>query len=106
VPTPLVVTISHQLGRDEAKRRLDRGLDHVRAHLAPFVSAFDYVWSDYRLDWGVSAMRQHITGRTSVEDELVRIEIDLPLLLRMLSGQISDIVGREGAALLEKPNGG
>ena len=31
VPGPITVTISHSLGRDEAKRRLDNGLGNIRA---------------------------------------------------------------------------
>ena len=105
MPAPLVVTIPHRLGRDQARRRVDRGLDHVRARIASFVSGLEYEWSDYRLDWSLRAIGQRITGRTIVEDEQVLIEIDLPLLLRMLSGPNIDAVRKEGVSLLAKPPG-
>jgi hypothetical protein len=63
VPEPLVITISHRLGRDEAKRRLEDGLGHIRGQLAAFVSSLDYTWTGYRLDFSVTAMRQSINGR-------------------------------------------
>jgi hypothetical protein len=103
VPEPLVITISHRLGRDEAKRRLDEGLGHIRGKLAGFVSALDYTWTDYRLDFSVTAMRQSIGGRIDVEDDIGRVEIRLPLLLRVLANKITGRVRSEAALLLGEP---
>lgn len=105
VPDPIVLTISHQLGRDEAKRRLDNGLGYIRGQLAAFVSSIEYGWTDYRLDFGLTAMRQNIVGRIDVEDRLVRVELGLPLLLNLLSKRIINRIRRDGLALLDKPNG-
>lgn len=105
MPDPIVLTISHQLGRDEAKRRLDNGLGYIRGQLAAFVSSIEYGWTDYQLDFGLTAMRQNIVGRIDVEDRLVRVELGLPLLLNLLSKRIVNRIRREGLALLDKPNG-
>jgi hypothetical protein len=103
VPEPIVVTISHRLGRDAAKRRIDEGLGHIRGALAPFATLIDYGWTDYRLGFRIVAMRQPISGRIDVEDQAVRIEIGLPLLLRILSGRIIGRIRSEGSQLLDKP---
>jgi putative polyhydroxyalkanoic acid system protein len=100
---PLVVTISHRLGRAEAKRRLDAGLDHIRALAAPYVSGLECAWHEERLDFRLSALAQTIDGAIEVEDELVRVEIGLPPLLRLLAAPIAGRVRDEGARLLEKP---
>ncbi len=99
---PLVVTISHRLGRAEAKRRLDAGLDHIRALAAPYVSALDLAWREDRLDFHISALAQRIEGSIEVEDELIRVEIGLPVLLRLLAAPIADRIQGEGRLLLEK----
>jgi hypothetical protein len=101
---PLVITISHRLGRDEAKRRLDDGLSHIRRQLAAFVSSLDYTWTAYRLDFSVTAMRQKIDGRIDIENDTVRVEIRLPLLLRVLANKITGRVRSEAALLLDKPS--
>jgi Putative polyhydroxyalkanoic acid system protein (PHA_gran_rgn) len=75
VPEPIIVTISHSLDRDEAKRRLDSGLGYIREQLAAFVISVDYSWTGYRLDLGLVTMRQSITGRIEVEDGLVLDEL-------------------------------
>lgn len=97
-----MVTISHQLGRDEAKRRLDNALGHIRGQLAAFVSSLEYDWTGYRLDFGLVALRQSIVGCIEVEERLVRIELGLPLLLSLLSKRIISRISREGALLLDK----
>ena len=100
---PLVITISHRLGRDEAKRRLDDGLSQIHRQLTAFVSSLDYTWTAYRLDFSVTAVRQRIDGRIDIEDDTVRVEIRLPLLLRVLANKITGRVRSEAAQLLDKP---
>ena len=102
---PIVVTIAHQLGREEAKRRLDNGLGNIRGQLGAFVSSIEYGWTGYRLDFSLTAMRQSIIGRIDVEDSLVRVELGLPLLLSLLAKGIVSRIHREGSLLLDKPSG-
>jgi Putative polyhydroxyalkanoic acid system protein (PHA_gran_rgn) len=105
VPEPITITISHSLGRDEARRRLDEGLGYVRSQLGPFVSSINYGWTGYRLDFGLAAIGQTIPGRIDVEDCLVRIELGLPPLLHLFTKPIIDRIRSEGVRLLDKPSG-
>jgi hypothetical protein len=80
-------------------------LGHVRTQLPAFVSSIDSDWNEYRLDFRLTAMGQSIEGLTEVEDRLVRIELSLPPLLRILSKVIIDRTRRECARILDKPGG-
>jgi hypothetical protein len=100
---PVTVTISHRLGRDEAKRRIDSGLGTVRTELGQFVKSLDYGWEDYRLDFRATAMFQTITGRIEVDEEFVKVELDLPRLLHMLAKTIAGRIEKTATVLLEKP---
>ena len=100
---PIVVSISHRLGRDEAKRRIERGFDSIRRETSPFVASLDCNWTDYRLDFDAVAVRQHITGNLEVFDEFIRIELVLPGLLHLLGKTIAGRIERRGADLLEGP---
>jgi hypothetical protein len=102
-PEPLVVTISHRLGRDEAKRRIERGLDSIRGEIARHVKEIDYAWDGYRLDFRMSAVLQTISGRLEVYDDTVRVEVGLPRLLHLLAKRLTGRIERRGAALLEGP---
>jgi hypothetical protein len=105
VPKPISITISHALGRDEARRRLDQSLGYVRAQLPAFVSSIDYDWKEYRLDFRLAAMGQTIKGLTEVEDRLLRIELSLPPLLRMFPKLIIDRTRTECERVLNKAGG-
>jgi len=100
---PITVTISHRLGRDEAKKRLDNGLSAIRGEIAAYVRSLDYSWDDYTLNFRVSALMQTITGRIEVYEEFVRVELGLPLLLHMAAKRIVGQIQSRGAALLEGP---
>ena len=101
---PLVVTISHRLGRAEAKRRIESGLGAIRGEIARYVKEMDHRWDGYRLDFRVAAVMQTITGQLEVCEEFVRVELSLPRLLHLLGKRIAGRIERRGAALLEGPN--
>ena len=102
---PLIVSIPHRLGRQEAKRRLDSGIGRLRPELGALVSTLDYSWAGDTLNFHAAAMWQTITGRLHVLDDAVRIEIDLPWLMSLLADTITKQVRGRGIALLEKPPG-
>jgi hypothetical protein len=102
---PLVVSIPHRLGREEAKRRLDSGLGRIRPELAGLVSTLDYNWDGDNLTFRAVAMWQTIAGRIEVLEDAVRIEIDLPWMMRLLGDTILKQVRGRGIAMLEKPSG-
>jgi hypothetical protein len=100
---PIVITISHRLGRDAARRRIEDGLAHIRGQLALFVSAVTYEWSEDRLDFSVVASGQTVNGRIDIEETAVRVELGLPFLLRVLSAGIVGRIRSRGTLLLNGP---
>src|SRR5579864_9004608 len=100
---PLVVTISHRLGREEAKRRIAEGLDAIRSEVARYVKTLDYSWTADRLDFRAVLMLQTITGRLDIGDDFVRVELGLPRLLHLVAGTIAGRIEQRGKALLEPP---
>lgn len=100
---PLIVSIPHRLGLVEARRRLDSGIGRLQPELNALLSGLDYHWEGDTLNFVASAMWQRITGRIEVLDEAVRVEIDLPWIMRLLRDTIAKRVCGRGGALLEKP---
>ena len=100
---PITITISHRLGREEAKRRIDQGLASIRGEIAPYVKSLDYAWDGYRLDFRVVAMMQTITGRIEAYDDSIKVELGLPRLLHLLARTIKGRIENRAAALLEGP---
>ena len=100
---PITVTISHKLGRDGAKRRIDDSLAQIRAEVAPYVKTLDYAWRDYTLDFRVVALMQTITGRIEVYEDFVKIDLELPRLLHVIARTIQGQIQNRASALLEGP---
>src|ERR1700752_842070 len=102
---PLLVSIPHRLGRQEARRRLDSGIVRLPPELSALISGLDYHWEGDTLNFAASAMWQRITGRIEVLDDVVRVEIDLPWMMQVLRDTITRRVRGRGITLLEKPPG-
>ena len=100
---PLIVSIPHKFGRQEARRRLDAGVARLRPELSVFLRRLDYHWEDDTLKFIASALWQQITGRIEVLDDAVRVEIDLPWAMQLLRDTIARRVHGRGVALLDRP---
>ena len=59
---PLVVSIPHHLGKEEALRRLKSGLAEVGARWGHFFSVRKQIWTGDHLRFQVSALGQSASG--------------------------------------------
>ena len=72
---PLVVSIPHHLGKEEAVRRLKTGLGSVRTRYGHLFNVQEETWSGDRLQFRVSALGQAVSGTIDVADDRVNLEI-------------------------------
>jgi putative polyhydroxyalkanoate system protein len=100
---PLIVSVPHRLGRQAARRRLDRGIGRLRPELGILLSGLNYHWQGDTLNFIASTIWQQVTGRIEVLDDAVRIEIDLPWVMQLLRDTIAKRVHGRGIALLKRP---
>jgi Putative polyhydroxyalkanoic acid system protein (PHA_gran_rgn) len=99
---PLVVTVPHKLSREEAKARIQGGMGQVRQQLAPFATAMEDRWTEDQMEFRVAVLGQNVAGRIDVMDEAVRVEVDLPWMLRLIGEKIQQRIGKQGTLMLEK----
>ncbi len=99
---PLVVTIPHHLGKDEAIRRIKSGLGHVRSSFGAHLAGVEETWSAERCDFRVAVLGQTATGSIEVGDEQVRLEVILPWMLAVLAEKAQRLIRKEGQLMLEK----
>jgi hypothetical protein len=99
---PLFVSIPHNLGKDEAARRLKTGLGSARTHFAHLFTVEEESWTDHHLDFRIGALGQVLSGTIDVLDDSVNLEVVLPWLLAKLGEAIQPLLRREGALMLEK----
>jgi hypothetical protein len=99
---PLVVSIPHRLGKDEAIRRIKTGLAEVRTKYSQLFSVSEETWDQARLQFRISALGQAVSGTIDVAEDSVRLEIFLPWLLAKLAETLQPLIRREGTLMLEK----
>jgi hypothetical protein len=100
--SPITVTIPHQLGRVEARRRIENGFSKL-LHQLPFSAAnCTERWEDDRLVFGVGALGQTVAGVIHVHDAAVTMEIELPGVLGLVANRLRDRLRKAGQLLLTK----
>lgn len=98
---PLTVVIPHQLGRAEARRRLEDGFSRF-AHQFGEGAQVHKIWEGDRLAFSAQVMGQSISGALDVRDDAVNMEVNLPGLLGLIAGKIKGRLEQEGQLLLSK----
>jgi hypothetical protein len=99
---PLIVSIPHRLGKEEALRRLKVGLDGVGTKYGQLFTIHEQAWSGDHLQFRISALGQMASGSIDVGDDHVHLRVFLPWLLATLAASLQPLIGREGALMLEK----
>ena len=102
MPQPFIVSIPHQLGRQEASRRIKAALGSVKSEYAKLLRIDEEIWSGDRLAFRVTALRQQASGTLDVADDHVRLEVTLPRLLAGIAHGVQAMVRERGARLLDK----
>jgi hypothetical protein len=98
---PLIVSIPHRLGREEATRRLKTGLTRAAASV-PVLKVDEERWEDNRMVFRVRALGQAASGHLDVADDHVRVEVTLPWLLQRFAEVAQAAIKARGNLLLTK----
>ena len=98
---PLIVSIPHRLGREEATRRLKAGLTRA-ATSVPMLNVDEERWEDNRMIFRVRALGQAASGHVDVADDHVRVEVTLPALLQRFAEMAQIAIRKRGSLLLGK----
>jgi putative polyhydroxyalkanoic acid system protein len=99
---PISVTVPHQLGAAEARRRIDQGFADFARRMANGPGAIERSWDGDRLNFALTSFGQAVSGHVRVEPASVTIELLLPGFLALLASRAKGTLQREGQLLLEK----
>jgi hypothetical protein len=102
---PVVVTIPHELGRAEARKRLDEGTAQLTSQIGA-VGDLKKEWVGDTLHFSLVAIGQTVSGTIGVEDREVRLEVRLPGIFAMIANKVKGRLREQGQILLEGPKRG
>ena len=101
MPGPLIVSIPHNLGREEAMRRLKSGLSRAASQV-PVLSVDEERWEDNRMIFRVPALGQAASGNVDVAEDHVKVEVTLPFLLQRFAEMAQAAIRERGKLLLTR----
>jgi putative polyhydroxyalkanoate system protein len=100
--TPLSISIPHQLGRAQARRRIETGFAKIVGQLPGGAGTCSQRWDGDRLSFSVSELGQTVSGVVNVLDAAVTMELQLPGLLGMLASSLKGRIQTAGQLLLTR----
>ena len=97
---PIDVDLPHNLGKDEARRRIASNIHKLQEHI-PGGAQVQSGWSGDQLNLDVAAMGQAVTATIDVMESKVHLKVLLPGMIRMFGCVIQAALQKKGGALLE-----
>jgi len=98
---PLNVSIPHKLGREEAKRRLKNRIGELSGHIPGGAADVRTNWpTEDRMNLDVEAMGQTVSTVLDVEENAIRLQMQLPAMLGFMSGAIEKAIRKKGGEIL------
>lgn len=104
MPRPITVTLSHDIGVVEARRRVRDGFGKLSSSLSGgMMFKFSENWaSEDQLKFEAKGLGQTIAGVIDVFPQHVRIEATLPNVLASIAEVVTGGLEKQGKLLLEK----
>jgi Putative polyhydroxyalkanoic acid system protein (PHA_gran_rgn) len=99
---PVIVSIPHQLGKEEALRRLQGGVGRLKTQFGDKLGSIEDTWTGDHANFRVSVLGQSVTGGLDVMENEVRVEVQLPWMLAMVAEKAKGLIQKQGTLMLEK----
>ncbi len=100
------VAIPHQLGREEARRRMHGSSDQIGNAIPGGMADIDASWSsEDQLNLAINAMGQSLNGTIEVGDAEIVFTMDLPMALSFIEPMVESAIRQQGQKMLAAPSG-
>lgn len=98
---PTIIDISHSLGREEAKRRMESRVGKLASHIPGSAATVTSSWpSADRMALTVLTMGVEVPCTIDAEDTRLRVTLHLSGMLSLMAGPISAVVRQQGERLM------
>jgi putative polyhydroxyalkanoate system protein len=97
----LTLSFDHDLGVEEARRRVAARLETLRAQFADKIGSSTVTWNGDDAEVDVAALAQHAKGYVHVGDRDVQIKVHLPMLLAPLGGRVESFLAKTAGDTLK-----
>lgn len=102
VSDTVTATVSHDLGKAEAVRRLKAGFARTNGPLGSVIIMEQEHWEGDTVRFRVRALGQTAAATIEVLEDILRIEVTLPWLLAKAAKHLMPMLRKETTLLLER----
>lgn len=96
------IDIPHKLGREKARDRIARRIGDLAGHIPGGAAEVDHRWvGENEMALNVTAMNQQVRTRLLVEEDRIRLYLQLPGMLQFIRPAVERALKAKGAQLLE-----
>ncbi len=100
--TKLHVSVPHELGQEEALRRIKAFIDQAKSQFASQMSGFTHEWKGGVSTFQLEAKGTSLAGTITVTEDKVEIESKLPMAAILFKGKIETALSDGITAILKK----
>ncbi|WP_298422665.1 polyhydroxyalkanoic acid system family protein [Rhodoblastus sp.] len=97
------VDVKHSLGAEEAKRRVQAGIEAMKEKYGEQLSVLQVDWSDMHADVVVGAMGHSLKGAFDFLPDCVRVSLELPWILAMIADKAKSLIAHKTENMLLLP---
>jgi putative polyhydroxyalkanoate system protein len=97
---PIDVDLPHNLGKDEARRRIANNIHKLEQHI-PGGARVNSGWAGDQLNLNIAAMGEAVNATIDVMETKVHLKVLLPGMLGMFAGLVQATLQKKGSVLLE-----
>ena len=101
------VDVKHSLGAEEAKRRVQAGIEAMKAKYGEQLSFAQVEWNDMHADFVIAALGHALKGAFDFLPDCVRVSLELPWVLALVAEKAKSLIAQktEKMLLLPPPKG-
>jgi hypothetical protein len=96
----VTVNVPHQLGTEEAVRRIVAAIETAKTKHGDKLAGFDGQWTDSTYQCGFTAMGVKVQSTVDVAPAAVNVRAELPMMAMMFKGMIEKVLRDELGKLL------
>jgi hypothetical protein len=74
----------------------------MKSQFGDKIATLEETWAGERMDFRVGAMGQTVNGNLEVQDDHVKVEVQLPWILAMVAEKAKGFIQKQGTLMLEK----
>jgi hypothetical protein len=86
--------LEHGLKRDEAKQALKKAFESYRERFSKYNPQATWT-DDYTAEFSFNAKGLRLEGKVTVEEDVMDVELDVPMVLRVFKGKAMDVIRDE-----------